>query len=410
MFIYRRTRSGIANYPGNMSPSPQAGKTIAAERKLAGLSQRQLADRAKYSLAMVKAVEQGREPASPAFLAAAARVLRVEPERLTGTPYHDLIEKDGPLEGLSELRTVLAEGRYVRAAEPPPLAELAAEMAAIDLAYRNDNGRVALARIPGLLRHLYGALREAPEDERGAVFSLLCAAYVTTERLCRRFGFIQLAPTVLDRLEWAAESADDPLYEAQAKVKRARVLMYHDANDTGLRLVEDALDDIEGDSEAANAVRGYAHLCGAIVAARSIRPDTAAEHIEHARRLAPAMPGESDLYGTLFGPANVGIHSVAVALDAGDPDRAAREGSALSLPKTIAPPRAGHHWQDVSRAWLMIGKTDQALDALNRARRIAPQQTRLHPSVRETVYGIAAAQRRQTNSLTGFVSWLGVQL
>jgi len=196
-----------------MSASPHAGQIIAAERKVAGLSQRQLADRANYSLAMVKAVEQGREPASPAFLAAAARALRVEPERLTGTPYRDL-----------------------------------------------------------------------------------------------------------------------------------------------------------------------------------------------------AMPGESDLYGTLFGPANVGIHSVAVALEAGDPDRAAREGSSLVLPEEIAPPRAGHHWQDVSRAWLMIGKPDQALAALNRARWVAPQQTRLHPSVRETVYGIAAAQRRQTNSLTGFASWLGVRL
>lgn len=393
-----------------MSPSSHAGKTVAAERKLAGLSQRQLADRANYSLAMVKAVEQGREPASPAFLAAAARVLRVEPERLTGAPYRDLIEEEGPLEGLAELRAVLAEGTYVRAVEPPPLIELAAEIAAVDLAYRNDKGRVALARMPDLLRQLYGALHNACSDERGPVFSLLCAAYVTTERLCRRFGFIHLAPTVLDRLEWAAASADDPLYMPQAKVKRARVLMYHNSNETGLRLVEDALDEIEGDSESANAVRGYSHLCGAIVAARGFRVDTAEEHIGHARRIAPVMRGESDLYGTLFGPANVGIHSVAVALEAGDPGKAAHEGSILTLPEKIAPPRAGHHWQDVSRAWLMIGKPDQALDALNRARRIAPQQTRLHPSVRETVYGIAAAQRRQTHSLTGFAAWLGVQL
>ncbi|MET9290104.1 helix-turn-helix domain-containing protein [Nocardia beijingensis] len=393
-----------------MSLSTHAGQAIAAERKLAGLSQRQLADRANYSLAMVKAVEQGREPASPAFLAAAARVLRVEPERLTGIPYRELIEKDGPLEGLAELRAVLAEGAYVRPLEPPPLAALAAEMAAVDLAYRNDKGRVALARMPDLLRRLYGALHNAAHGDRGAVFSLLCAAYVTTERLCRRFGFIHLAPTALDRLEWAAASADDPLYAAQAKIKRARILMYHHSNDTGLGLVEQALDEIEGDGEAADAVRGYGHLCGAIVAARGIRPDIAAEHIAHARHLAPRMRGESDLYGTLFGPANVGIHSAAVALEAGDPGKAAHEGSALVLPKKIAPPRAGHHWQDVSRAWLMIGKPDQALDALNRARRVAPQQTRLHPSVRETVYGIAAAQRRQTNSLTGFASWLGVQL
>lgn len=58
----------------------------------------------------------------------------------------------------------------------------------------------------------------------------------------------------------------------------------------------------------------------------------------------------------------------------------------------------------------MIAKPDKALVALNRARSVAPQQTRLHPSVRETVYGIAAAQRRQSEGLLGFASWLGASL
>jgi transcriptional regulator with XRE-family HTH domain len=391
-----------------MSPSPHAGQTIATERKLAGLSQRQLADRAKYSLAMVKAVEQGREPASPAFLAAAARVLRVEPERLTGTPYRDTIEQDGPLEGSTELRAILAEGTYVEPLEPWPLTRLQAELNDIDRAYFDDKGRVALARLPEVIRRLYGALHA--ESDTATVYTMLSQAFLTAERLCRRFGFTSLAPTVIDRLEWAAERADDPLYGPQSLIKRARVLMYYDRADLGLKLIERGLNSISGEGEGVDAVRGSAHLTGSIIAARGFQPDVAEGHLREAQRIAGPMKHESDAYGTLFGPANVGIHSVAVALEAGDPDRAAREGTQLVLPKKIAPPRAGHHWQDVSRAWLMIGKTDQALDALNRARRVAPQQTRLHPSVRETVYGIAAAQRRQTNSLTGFASWLGIQL
>ncbi len=387
------------------------GERIAAERKLAGLKQVQLAQRTNYSLSMVRAVEQGREPASPAFIAAAAKALHVEPEYLTQTPFYDVLEQDGPLEGIAELRSILAEGTYVRPVEPSPVAELATEMQGIDAAYRNDKGRIALQRIPALIRQLYGALHAAQTDsERGRVFTLLSAAYVTTERLCRRFGFTALAPVVLDRLEWAAEGSDDSLYVAQARVKRARVLMYHNANDVGMRLVEDGLDLIEGDTERANAVRGYAHLCGAIVAARGFAADTAAEHIESARQLAHGFDRESDLYGTLFGPANVGIHSVAVALESGNPDKAAREGSALALPEEIAPPRAGHHWQDVARAWLLIGQPDKALHSLNLARRIAPQQTRLHPSVRETLHGIASAQRRQSETLVSFASWAGVAL
>ncbi|MEU7630408.1 helix-turn-helix transcriptional regulator [Nocardia sp. NPDC049220] len=385
------------------------GDRIASLRKLAGLKQVQLAQRAQYSVSMVRAVEQNREPASPGFVAAVASALGVESEHLTGAPYYDLMNEDGPLEGIAELRAVIAEGPYVRAVEPLSLAELAAEMAAIDLAYRNDKGRAALARIPVLIRQLYGALH-ASDNDRGKVFSLLCAAHVTAERLCRRFGFTNLAPSVLDRLEWAAAGADDPLYAAQAKIKRARILMYHNANDVGLRLVEQGIDMIEGDDEAANAVRGYGHLCGAIVAARGIRPDTAADHIDAARALTPPIRRESDLYGTLFGPGNVGIHASAVALESGDPDRAAREGSALILPVEIAPPRAGHHWQDVARAWVLVGQPDKALRALGAARAVAPQQTRLHPSVRETLHAIAAAERRRTDSLANFASWVGVTL
>ncbi|WP_328399958.1 hypothetical protein [Nocardia sp. NBC_00403] len=122
------------------------------------------------------------------------------------------------------------------------------------------------------------------------------------------------------------------------------------------------------------------------------------------------MLGESDLYGTLFGSADVGIHSCAVALESGDPGRAAHEGAALRLPVGIAGPRAGHHWQDVGRAWLLIGQPDKALDSLISARRVAPQQTRLHPSVCETLHVIAATQRRQTDTLVGFASWVGASL
>ncbi|WP_406229595.1 hypothetical protein [Nocardia sp. NBC_01009] len=72
------------------------------------------------------------------------------------------------------------------------------------------------------MRQMYGALHAATSDaERARVFTLLSAAHVTAERLCRHFGFTSLAPSVLDRLEWAAAGADDPLYAAQAKIKRA---------------------------------------------------------------------------------------------------------------------------------------------------------------------------------------------
>ncbi|MBB5158062.1 tetratricopeptide (TPR) repeat protein [Saccharopolyspora phatthalungensis] len=340
-----------------------------------------------------------------------ARALKVEPEELTGTPYRDAIEQDGPLEGMPELRAILAEAQYVEPVRPQAIEAMSAELEIVDLAYRNDEGRQALVRLPTLLRQLHGAAREAMTDaERGRVYSLLASGYGTAEKLCRRFGYLSLCTPAVDRLEWVAHQADDPLYVAKAKIKRARVLMYFDASDVGLSLVERGLNEISGGDESAIAVRGDAHLCGAIIAARARKADIAREHIAEARDLAERVTGESDAYGTLFGKANVGIHACAVELEAGDPGKAAREGSELRLPAGIAPPRAGHHWQDTARAWLLAGNAGKALEALNRARKVAPQQTRLHPSVRETLTSIAGLERRRSESLTAFSGWLGLRL
>ncbi|WP_245614456.1 helix-turn-helix domain-containing protein [Actinokineospora inagensis] len=387
------------------------GRRIAAHRKLFGLTQADLADRAGYSLSYVRAIEQGREVVPNGFVATVARALKVEPEVLTGAPYRDTVLAEGSLGEVAELRSIVAEGHYVRPLPPGSIQELARELDKVIRMYRNDSGQRALAKLPGLIRKLHGAARETSSDgERGRIFSLLSAAYVTAERLFRRFGYLTHCAPTLDQLEWTAAQADDPLYRAQAKAKRARVLMYFGATEVSASLVEAATAEAHGDSEAAIAVTGYAHLCGAIAAARGRDIGRAHDRIREAEKLAVRIDGESELYGTLFGVGNVGIHRVAVEMEAGDPEKAARDGFALRLPAGIAPPRAGHHWQDVARACLLAGDPTRSLVALNRARKVAPQQTRLHPAVRETLRGIAEAERRKSDSLASFAGWVGIRL
>ncbi|WP_067674674.1 helix-turn-helix domain-containing protein [Nocardia miyunensis] len=387
------------------------GERIANERKIAGLTQLALATRTNYSLSMVKAVEQGREVASPGFIAATAKAIGVDPDRLQGTPFVDTLDEDGPLEGLAELRAVLAEGAYVLAVEPSAPMELAAELSTVEKALRDDKTRRGLALLPNLIRQLHGAVQTAQNGrERTRAYEMLCAAYIAAEGACCRLGYSALTTLVLDRLDWAAGQVEDPGYAVRGLMKRSRLLMSYGSTDVAMSLVDRGLALVPGDSEGERMLRGYGHLRAAIVAARGLQLELARDHIEQARVIARPMQHESDAYTTDFGPGNVEIHSCAIELEAGDPGTAAREGAALRLPTDVAAPRAGHHWQDNARAWLMIGKPDKALVALNKARLVAPQQTRLHPSVRETVYGIAAAQRRQSDSLLGFASWLGASL
>lgn len=381
------------------------GQAVAAERKLAGLSQRQLADRAAYSLSMVKAVEQGREVASPGFVSAVAKAMRITPEQLTGAPFDDGKPLSDAVNGLS---TLLAEGRFARAEEPAQLPRIEAELTTAQELYRSDRTRQTLEVLPGIIRRLHGSVRELSGDERARAYSLLASAYLLAEWSARRTGHLMLALPALDLADSYAPLGDDPNYIAFSALARARVLTHYGESHVAAQLIDSAIAAADG-TRSGMVLAGYSHLAGAINEARKLDYSAAADHVRAAREFA-TRTGETDLYMTAFGPLNVEIHAHAVELEAGDPHRAALEGARLTYGPAAAPTRVAHHWHDNARAWLMAGKPDRALAALNKARAAAPQQTRLHPSVRETVYGIASAQRRQSDSLLGFAHWLGATL
>ncbi|MFD7844189.1 helix-turn-helix domain-containing protein [Nocardia sp. NPDC059764] len=381
------------------------GHRIAVERKIAGLSQRALATRAAYSLSMVKAVEQEREPASPGFISAIARALRVTPEQLTGAPYDD----GKPLsDAVNALSVLLAEGRYARAVEPGPLSRLEADLEAAQQLYRGDRTRQTIEVLPDIIRRLHGAIRELSGDDRAHTYTLLTSAYVLAEWSARRTGHLMLALPALDLADAYSPLADDSNLGAFSALARARVLTHYGESEVAGQLIDSAIDAAD-DTRAGLVLAGYSHLAGAINQARQLDHPGAADHIRAAREMA-AHTGETDLYLTAFGPLNVEIHAHAIELESGDPNRAAVEGARLTYPADSPPTRIGHHWHDNARAWLLSGKPDRALAALNKARAAAPQQTRLHPSVRETLHGIAAAQRRQSDNLLGFAHWLGATL
>ncbi|GAA1095898.1 helix-turn-helix domain-containing protein [Nocardiopsis metallicus] len=388
------------------------GERIAIARKLAGLSQQALAQRANYSLSMVRAVEQGREPASAHFVAATAEALGIQPQDVYGQPFHDLLAQDGGVSsGIAALQALLAEGTYARGTQPAPVDQLIRTLDSIRADRHNDHSHRALNQVPVLLRQLYGALdTTTSQTEREHLFSLLARTWGNASQLTYRLGGLTIAIALLDRMEQAADQAGEPLLAAHALQHRALLLMSHAAYDTGHRCVQRSLDLIGSSAEEGSiALAGSAHLRGAVLAARDRDADRAREHLAEAERLAAVIGCESEQFDTNFGPGNVMIHRVSVELECGDPGQAARTGSRIRLPRDVRATRAGRHWQDVARAWTMDGDHAAALKALNRARQIAPQQTRYHPQVHETMHVIVSEQRRSSASAAHFAHWLGMR-
>jgi transcriptional regulator with XRE-family HTH domain len=398
---------------GSTAPPESIGQRIAACRKLAGLHQVDLAQRTHYSLSMVRAVEQGREPASAPFIAAVSRVLGVLPQELTSQPYTALLAQEGAtLAGAQELQELLAEGPLLRADQPSAHDDLLKRLERLRADRHHDRSRNALAQTPVLLRQLHGAVQQAGSDhERETTWRMLADAYANTAQLAYRFGMLTMASALLDRMEHASDLGGSTLRTAQAAQHRALLLLSHAAYDTGQRFVERSLDVIgsTGD-EQQQVLAGSAHLRGAVLAARNLDLDRARTHLAEAHRLAELVGYESPVLDTNFGPGNVAIHRVAVELEAGDPGRAAHEGASLRLPAGLKPTRAGRHWQDMGRAYLLSGEHAKALLSLQRARAMAPQQTRHHPQVHETIRALACTAGQVAPALSSFAHWLGVRV
>ncbi|WP_329416349.1 hypothetical protein OG563_07180 [Nocardia vinacea] len=158
------------------------------------------------------------------------------------------------------------------------------------------------------------------------------------------------------------------------------------------------------------AVRGALHLRGSILAARAGRTDTADEHITGAREIAARIGSLGYRnYGSGFRPSNVDIHSVAVPVELSDGATALARAAEIYLPPTTAPSRVGHHFIDLSRAFVMHGDPQRALACLEKARRVAPEVTRYHPMVHDTIRAIARA-RRGMDKLGTFAKWANVKI
>jgi transcriptional regulator with XRE-family HTH domain len=391
----------------------RVGLRIAELRKIHGATQQSLAARATVSYSLLRKVERGERPASPSFIAAIARALRVSVLDITEQPYGVRgADRTSEQSGVPTLRQALVEGNDPELATSlRSLDDLRAAVAEIKEFDRRTKHAEVVQVLPDVLRHLHRAVLDLPCGERPGAHDVLAAAYSYAVVALYRLGHLDLSHLADERARTAAAHGDDPLRAAVAEWNHALILMFDGAYPAGLRSVEraDAIVDLAQITPAVPAVRGALHLRAAIIAARATDSDLAADHLTAARSLALNGQDEANFYGTKFGPPNVSIHDVAVPVELADGTTAVTRAAAVTLPPNTAPSRVGHYWIDLSRAWLLHGDRRQALESLQQARRIAPQLTRYHPQVRETVHTLAIQDARSTGSLRHFAAWCGIR-
>jgi transcriptional regulator with XRE-family HTH domain len=392
------------------------GRRVAAARKLRGLTQRQLAFRAHVSYSLVTKVETGQVPATPAFLAAVARGLRVQPGELTGQPYRGATARaDRADAAVAGIRLVLWEHALPPLPDQPPVhvETLRQALRQAELLRRRAQYVQLAERLPGLLRDLLAAAAVDGAEQEQA-FGLLAHTYAAAQTATFSLGYADLAALAGERVVWAAARSGDPRWPAVAAYLTGQNHLLAGAYDVGLRAMDAARASLDDASDPRSlAVLGALHLRSAILASRSARAGQARAHVHAAQEYAARLPGgpanpDTTWYALAFGRANVRIHAVAAEVELGDGTRAVELAAGWAPGPGVQASRAGHHWIDLARGALMHGDRQQALACLLTAREVSPQQTRYHPMVRETLHALARAERRGSGTLRGMAAWVGM--
>ncbi|HET6356572.1 helix-turn-helix transcriptional regulator [Streptomyces sp.] len=385
------------------------GTRIAYHRKRAGLTQRGLSQRMPYSYSLLTQVESGHKAASPDLVATVARVLGVDVTSLTGQPYVTELQQDRLAELVRPIREALDlyDLGPDPAIAPRPTPQLVAAAENLCRLVRATKLHDAALELPEVIAEITTAAYRSPSSE---IWAALSSTYRTAHDVTVKLGYYDLSTVALDRMDWAASRASDPLLAAVRQYMRALVYFREGEYTIGQRLIVAGQNTL-GQAESSRdrfAVAGQLHLGAAIIAARAHDHSEVTAHLAEARAYASRVGEASDVLWLSFGPTNVRVHAVSAHIEMGEFSEALRQAEEVRIPNDWAVSRASHFYVDRARVQMEAGRTDASLKSLITARRLAPQQTRYHAGARETIRGLVHLARRTPDTLDHLAAWVGL--
>jgi hypothetical protein len=144
----------------------------------------------------------------------------------------------------------------------------------------------------------------------------------------------------------------------------------------GVRMLSEG--GVEGEDRPETlAIYGTLLLPGAVAAARAGDRHTAAEYLNEAESMARRLNRDTNLLWTAFGPTNVKIHRVTVAMALGDVQIALDLIPAIDT-SGLPVERRARHSLEIANAYSARNKVEEAIGELLLAERRAPEQIHGH--------------------------------
>ena len=266
--------------------------------------------------------------------------------------------------------------------------------------------------LPDLIADAWHAAYTTSGDEQRHGFGLLSLVYRVTSGMLDRIGEPDLPWIAAERDMTAAERSENPLLIAGAAWRLAVVLRHAG------RITES----IEVPAAAATAIGGAVHdsperasVYGALMLKGAVGAATLGDHTEVRSFLAECeraarITGDRNDFWLAFGPTNLAIHQVWLASELGDPIAAVRQAEHVdttALPPDLAERTASHHIT-VAHAQFLRRHDDDAIAALEQARRAAPEQLLFTARVHAMIRVMMRRDRRGRRPLRRLAEFVGV--
>jgi transcriptional regulator with XRE-family HTH domain len=370
------------------------GERIGFYRRRRGLTQSVLADLVGRSVDWLSKVERGeRQVRRLDVLTEVASALRVTLGDLLGQPI--LVEDERQEDDVPAVRDALMAPRRLsrtlfaeRAEGGSP--DFAQTTSLVEAAWEHyQQGR--LGRVIAVLPDLIRAAQALEEQSDGPGWAVSARTHHLAATTMSKVGEADLSWIAAERAMHAADQADDPLVLASAARAGTHALLaigrYDEALELGRAATTWLRPHVQDNDPQALSLLGMLYLRMAVAASRHQDRSTSRELLAQATSAADALGEDANYWQTGFGPTNVALHRISVALDLGDVPFVVEHGPKVQA-EHLPHERTVSHRIDVARALSYVAEDDAAVDLLLRAEQDAPQLVRHSPPVRETVRAI----------------------
>lgn len=372
-------------------------RIIAWRRRRGGMTQTALAGLAGLSQPYISQIESGHKPLDrKSTQVAIAAALNISVAQLLGEQH----SADDPLRAraaahVPAIRAALVELSAGERRTPTRTADQVAAAVTRLTDLRNEADYAGVADIlPDLLYDLYG--------HGTAMAPAMVEVLFGTRYALKTMGYPDLALTASQIGAQVARDHDDPAWRGQAVYSMVQAYPIESAA-LGATVATRAANDLATSSDrGAQEVYGCLHLLAGMLEAVAGRADDAATHLDESASIAARL-GEPAPYSTMsagfngnwYGPTQVEYWRMAVAAELGDPGEARRIADRIDLAAVPVPNRWVYYWTDLARALAAGSRDEDAMMALVRAERAAPQHFRWNPITRELVAMLVARAKRR---------------